>query len=267
MPAAVDDFSKRLSTALNSSSETAVAPPQTSDAAPETTPRPADEPAEAPVVADAQPVGAGDHVVRPGECVSSIAKESGHFWQTIWDDPANAEIKELRRQPNVLLPGDRLTVPPLRPKQEPGETEMRHRFVRRGEPARFRVRILDQDVVRANEPFTMVIDGNQTITGTTDPEGKIDVPIPGNARKAVLTVGEAPDLLKLNINLGGLEPVESWAGVQARLRNMGFACEVTGDRDELTIDALNEFRHSIGMQRSDDIDDATRQELLAKHGS
>src|SRR5262249_50376697 len=125
----------------------------------------------------------------------------------------------------------------------------------------------DQDVPRANEPFTLVIDGKQTITGTTDPDGKIDVPIPGNARKAVLTVGEVPDVLKLNINLGGLEPVESWTGVQTRLKNMGFSCDLTGKGDAQTIDALNDFRHSVGIAPSDDIDDATRQKLLEKHGS
>lgn len=260
MPVKRDEFSSRLTSALQSSSSAATAAEAPTAAAAE------QQPVE-PAAPDAEPVGSGDHIVRKGECVSSVAKESGHFWQTIWDDPANTEIKNLRRQPNVLLPGDRLFVPPIRPKQEPGETEMRHRFVRRGEPSHFRARILDQDIVRANEPFTMVIDGNQTITGMTDPEGKIDVPIPGNARKAVLTVGEVPDVLKLHINLGGLEPVESWSGVQTRLKNMGFVCDVTGEGDEQTIDALNEFRHSIGMPFSDDIDDATRQELLKKHGS
>lgn len=216
---------------------------------------------------NAVPVGVGDHLVRDGECVSSIAKQTGHFWQTLWDDPANTELKSIRKQPNVLMPGDRLSVPPLRPKLEPGATEMRHRFVRRGEPSHFATRILDQDEPRANQPFKLVIDEKQTITGFTDPEGKIDVPIPGTARLGLLTVGDDPDILKLNIRFGGLDPVETCTGLQTRLKNLGFACEVTGNPDAQTMDAVNEFRDSVGLAHSPELDDETRNKLKEKHGS
>lgn len=214
-----------------------------------------------------QAVGTGDHVVRNGECISSIARHSGHFWQTIWDEPANAALKSVRRQPNVLMPGDRVTIPELRPKSEPGATEMRHRFIRRGEPSHFAVRVMDQDLPRANEPFTLIIDGQQTITGVTDPEGKLDVPIPGTARKATLIVGVEGDQLTQEIQLGGLDPVTSWSGVQTRLKNLGFDCDPTGEPDDATLDALNEFRASVGLPAVQDIDEPTRARLQAAHGS
>jgi N-acetylmuramoyl-L-alanine amidase len=212
-------------------------------------------------------VGQGDHVIQPGECIASIAKQTGHFWETIWKEPANTELRETRQQPNVLMGGDRVTIPELRPKSEPGESERRHRFRRRGEPSHLAIRVLDQDVPRANQPFTLVVDGKQTITGVTDAEGKLDVPIPGDAKKGVLTVGVAPDTETHDLNLGGLDPVESWQGLQARLRNMGYDCEITGVCDDQTMDAVDEFRGKEGLPEGGELDDATRQQIKLRHGS
>jgi N-acetylmuramoyl-L-alanine amidase len=212
-------------------------------------------------------VGQGGHEVGPGECIASIARDTGHFWETIWNEPANTELREVRRQPNVLMTGDRVTIPELREKQEPGETLMRHRFRRRGEPSHLKVRVLDHDEPRANQPFKLTVDETLVIEGMTDPEGKIDVPIPGNARKGVLVVGVEPDVETHQMNLGGLDPVESWGGVQARLRNMGFECEITKKQDEQTLEAVNEFRLKHGMPESDEMDDATRRKIQTEHGS
>lgn len=213
------------------------------------------------------PVGTGDHVVRSGECVSSIAKDTGHFWQTIWDDPANGALKEIRRNPNVLLAGDRLAIPNLEPKHETGQTEQRHRFVRLGEPSRLALVVKSKCKALANAPYVIEIDGRMQITGTTDAAGKIDVPIPGDAQTAVVTVEQpdaAPKVYKLR--LGGLDPITTNTGVQARLVNLGFSCgSEKGEIGPKTLAALNRFRASVGLPTSDVLDDATRRELENVH--
>jgi N-acetylmuramoyl-L-alanine amidase len=223
---------------------------------------------QAPAAEQAQdgPVGQGDYLVKPGDCIASIAKQKGHFWKTIWNDPGNTELQQVRKQPNVLREGDRVTIPPLRPKQEPGETEMRHRFKRKGEPSHLKIRLEKQGQPRASQPYKLTID-DRVFEGTTDADGKLDVPIPGNARRGKLEVGTPPDVAKYDINLGELEPVETWKGVQARLKNLGFDCDPTGKPDEQTLDALNAFRQKEGLPPADDTDDATRKLLQEKHGS
>src|SRR6185503_16443662 len=80
---------------------------------------------------DCPPVGDGEYEVRQGECVESIAFANGLSWETVWNDPKNAKVKDARKDPNVLLPGDRLHVRDLEKKQVDGATEKRHKFKRK----------------------------------------------------------------------------------------------------------------------------------------
>ena len=213
------------------------------------------------------PVGQGDYVVREGDCITSIAKSSGHLWETIWNDSGNAELQQVRQDPNVLLPEDRVTIPAIRKKQEPGETEMRHRFVRRGEPAYLRLRVLDDDRPLSNQPYELTVD-QQSFTGTTDPRGELDVPIPGNANRATLVVGVEPDTFRYVLDLGEIEPVESVRGVQQRLRNLGFGkAAVDGVVGPKTEEALRVFQKVNELPETGRPDTQTRQKLKENHGS
>jgi Putative peptidoglycan binding domain len=215
----------------------------------------------------AAPVGGGGHVVKQGECISSIAENAGHCWETLWDDPANAELRQARRDPNVLLPGDRVHVPPLREKWEPRPTEMRHRFRRRGWPEIFRVRVLRDDEPRGNQPYRLTVDGRET-TGTTDANGNVAAPIAPDARRAVLLVGTEPDVDRYEFTLGAIDPIEALSGVQGRLKNLGFDCGpidgVWGPRSEA---ALRQYQMKRGLETTGQPDAATRQKLKEDYGS
>lgn len=214
-----------------------------------------------------QPVGQGEYVVKEGDCISSIAKDTGHFWETIWHEPANAELKAARNDPNVLLTGDRLTIPQRQPKKEAGVTETRHRFVRRGEPSLFRVHIHRNNQPLKNQPFTLTYDG-KTISGTTDARGLVECPIPGNARQGHLVVGSGTDQVATDIRFGNLEPIDTVRGVQQRLNSLGFSCGTAdGVIGPKTRAALKRFQNRHGITASGESDVPTQNKLREVYGS
>lgn len=214
------------------------------------------------------PAGTGERVVKDGECVASIAKDTGHFWETLWNDPGNSALKEARKDQNILLPGDRIHIPKIKPKTEPGETEMRHRFRRKGEPQSLALKLLDgAGQPRVNEPYTLEIDG-QEFTGTTDAEGRLEHAIPGNARRGHLVVGEDDYQDEYELSLGELDPITEIGGVQGRLNNLGFNCgRVDGVLGEKTRVALTAFQHKHELEETGKPDDRTRAKLVEVHGS
>src|SRR5262245_53452531 len=85
------------------------------------------------------------HVVKQGECLSSIAAKYGFVdWRTIYDHPNNTDIKQQRPDPNLLFPGDQLFIPPRETKHEAGGTESKHRFTLKATKTLLRLRLQDQ---------------------------------------------------------------------------------------------------------------------------
>lgn len=247
------------------------------------------------------PVGQGDYVVSEGDCISSIAKQHGHFWETLWSDPANAELRRVRGDPNILFPGDRVTIPPIRLREELRPTDQRHRFVKRGEPAKLRLRLLEEkrddgpeaeappprysgrdvytedgpsrasplaDHPRRSVPYLLIVDGEQT-RGSTDGEGYLEAWISPTATTGRLFINHGSTTEEeLVINLGHLDPLEEIAGVKQRLANLAFDC---GDRTNKMTPGLREallaFQDKHGLASTGELTDEVRQKLRQLHGS
>lgn len=212
------------------------------------------------------PVGQGDYVVESGDCISSIARESGHFWKKLWDLPENAELKRVRKDPNILLEGDLVTVPPLEMKEESCATEKTHKFVRKGEPAKLRLQIMTEDnKPRANSKYVLDIDGALS-RGKTDGDGKVEVWIPPHAREGKITFCD--DNCAINLKLGGLDPIDQLSGIKGRLNNLGYNCGATDENlNAATRAALKHFQEKNGLEASGSPDDQTRSKLQEVHGS
>lgn len=213
------------------------------------------------------PVGTGEYEIKQGECIESIAIENGLFWETIWDHARNAELKRIRKDAFVLLPGDKVHIPAIRVKEESGATEQRHTFRRRGVPSRLRVIIKRLDEPWANEQYRIDIDG-EVRTGQTDDEGMIDEPISPDAKQATITM--APDTDEEQaypFKLGGVDPVSETSGIQERLANLGFDCPQSGKLDDETRTAIGQFQEKHELEVTSKPNQATRDRLVQEHGS
>lgn len=211
--------------------------------------------------------GSGEYEVRMGDCVSSIAYRHGLTWQKIWNHPANAQLKRVRGNPNILNPGDRLHIPEKEPKYHPGASDRKHRFVRKGVPESLSLVVRREGKPRAGEPYVLQV-GALTHRGTTDSQGGIQVSIVPDAESARLIVGRGAATEVYELRLGHVDPVTEISGVQARLRNLGYDCGAAdGHMNEATIEAVRAFQAAVGLQATGDIDDATRAALVREHGS
>ncbi len=213
------------------------------------------------------PVGKGDYVVKAGDCIPSIAFEHGLFWKTVWDHPDNQELKEIRKDPNVLLPGDRVIVPPLRNKEEPSQTEQRHRFRLKGVPERLRVVFKIENKPRENECYRLIVDNGQVQEGTLDADGLLDVAIPPNAKKVHVIVGEGIQEREHIFKIGHVDPISELSGVQGRLGNLGYPREWGTASDEEFRSTLLSFQQDHGLEATGELDDATRDALRQAHGN
>ena len=83
-----------------------------------------------------------DYEVKQGDCLTSIAKSFGVHWEHLWKLSENAELRKKRNNPNILFPGDIVVVPETKLRLEDRSVDTQHTFVKQGEPARLKIRLL-----------------------------------------------------------------------------------------------------------------------------
>ena len=204
-----------------------------------------------------------NHAVKAGDCIASIAFKYGFFPDTLWDLPENASLKEKRKDPHVLQPGDVVYVPDLRSNSVEGSTEARHRFRRKGVPQVLKVQIMGVAGPVADMPYWIVVDG-QSGDGKTDPNGWLRHPIPPNARIARVGLQNG---LEYELNLGRLDPVDEALGVQQRLKNLGYYDgPMDGVPGPQMAAALRRFQDSHDLEPTGEADDRTKQQLVDVNG-
>lgn len=202
------------------------------------------------------------HTVGQGDSIPSLAHDNGHFWETLWNHPENAELKGKRKNPNILNPGDEVEIPELRMKDFSGGTDTRHKFVRKGVPAKLKMQLFLLGEPRRNEPYTLILD-NEIINGTTDGDGNIEQPIKPNAKGGVLKLNGGKE--EYPVNIGHLNPTDTIHGIKQRLNNLGYYCNESDEEDEQFSEALTQFQGDQKLPQTGKLDDATRAKIESLH--
>jgi N-acetylmuramoyl-L-alanine amidase len=211
------------------------------------------------------------HIVQQGEYLSQIARQHGFVsYLSIWDHPQNGELKKKRKNPNVLLPGDRLFVPERERKEESAATEQKHRF----ETSRKKLflslvleELYDKPISRAT--CELAVDG-ALFKLTTDGAGAIKQEIAGNAQHGRLTVRDVEtgiQELPIAIRIGALDPVEEVSGQIARLSNLGYyrgPVDAVDEKERLS--AVEEFQCDQGLKVDGVCGSRTQAKLKEVHG-
>src|SRR5581483_8800547 len=192
-------------------------------------------------------------------------------YKIIWDHPENAALKEERKNPNILFPGDRVFIPDREVRLEPRPTDQLHVFELR--TTELRLKLVLEDLYEkpiASTPCDLVLPG-QTRRVTTDDAGRLDEVIPADTHNATLFV-RGPETpfqdLAIPIRVGHLDPIDKLTGQAARLMNLGY---YFGPMDPVDADdfssAVEEFQCDHGLAVDGKCGPNTQSTLKKVHGS
>ena len=215
-----------------------------------------------------------NYTVTQGDCLSSIAEKWGFpDYRSIYLDPANADFRARRPNPNIIFPGDNLFIPDLEIKDLPCATDQRHRFVLSQPKVLLRL-CLQDDLHQpyGNKRYELKV-GSKAYEGSTDGDGMLEQRIPADATEGEITifpVEEDPSDpgYSFPLNLGHLDPIDESSGIDGRLANLGFAPadeDDAGGSGEARVAALEAFQARFGLEVTGEPDDATRQKLRQLH--
>jgi N-acetylmuramoyl-L-alanine amidase len=160
--------------------------------------------------------------VQQGDTLEVILKELGitKRVEDITTLPNNKALFHIR-EPHLLRKGDELYLPDrenIDSKQVTSETDAKHRFTLVRDVRRFVVTITDwQGASLANKDIRLIGD-NWERQAQTNGDGLFECEIPISARNARIEV----DNELVEIRIGGLDPIHTITGFQARLASLGF---------------------------------------------
>jgi N-acetylmuramoyl-L-alanine amidase len=203
--------------------------------------------------------------VKQGECLETIAAQHGWLPQALWDQPENEPLKALRKDMHCLLPGDVVTVPTRRPRDEPVPVGGVGRFQLAVVVPTLRVRLLADTTPRAGEAYRLEYDDGQVLDGSTDGDGWVEQPLPVNVREAVLLLRDGAERYALAV--GELDPADTPSGAQGRLSNLGYYFgQLDGELGPMTAAALRRFQRAKGLEATGALDEATADALREAYG-
>ena len=198
--------------------------------------------------------------IKLGDCVDSVAYAKQLRTDAIWDDDANKELRALRKDRNVLFPGDILTLPDNEIKWEAGKhTGLTHVFKRKLPTKEFRFQAVLGTPING---YTCTVAIDTVVVPSKVDADWIVCQIPPNAKEAVITIDWNYGQIKVDailkqkkftVKLGQLRPVETAEGQEDRLRNLGLFSKLADKTEPTLKQVIALFQASHGIEPADGV--------------
>jgi LysM repeat protein len=167
-----------------------------------------------------------NYKVEQGDYLSRIARKYGFAdYNVIWNDPRNAQLKQKRKSPNVLFPGDVLIIPDKASKQVDRAISQSHVFVVPSATVLLLIVLKDLDFKPLSDIDCALNFNNKTTPATADASGLVQATVDvtkSHAGTLVLRNPEQAINVRAGILVGNLNPVTMPSGQMARLNNLGY---------------------------------------------
>jgi len=202
------------------------------------------------------------------EWIGSIAAKNGHkSWRKVFNHGNNSSLKSKRKEPNLLVPGDIVYVPPVTPKDESGGTEKRHWFrLSRDKEDKFQIRLTDADMYfKAFGAINYRLEiGSQKKTGQlTKSDEVIEIPLGMEEETGEFEL----DGYVIQLQIGALEPHDRVSGLQTRIINLGFdpgpIDNIAGKKTER---GIKDFQQHYSLPVNGKHDSATMNKVKSIYG-
>ncbi len=159
------------------------------------------------------------YVIKQGDYLAKLAHRFGFDADTMWNDPKNATLRQLRPNPNILLPGDVLYVPDQNKAtaMTPLATGTTNTFVSNAPTVT--IAMVFRDPAFASQAFS--IQELPELTGlSSQADGTVTFSVPVTCATATLVFTGTGATFPCNI--GSLDPIDTLSGVFQRLQHLGF---------------------------------------------
>jgi len=204
------------------------------------------------------------HTVKPGEWIKQIALQYGFpNWEKVWDHPTNSTLVSLRKDPSLLHPGDKLTIPEPEEAELSAPSDKKHTFVKAVPKTILKIKVQDDkgDPI-ADTPWKMTL-GEETFEGTSGGDGLVEQEVPTAMGEGILEI----DTHKFPLRIGHLDPIDEVEGVQKRLHNIGYDCgNIDGVVGCKMAQSLKLFQKDNALKESGKIDQASKDKLKELYG-
>jgi hypothetical protein len=219
-------------------------------------------------------------VIQRGDFLSKLADAFAFDADAVWNDDHNADLRALRYSPDMLVPGDVMFVPgepnaPVEtaPHAADGASTALSPVPTSSISVRFTEAIYASKAYRLQE-----LDELGVLMTDETGMAKFDCPVTVQTVTVVFsTSGESREL-----NIGGMDPVDTLAGVFKRLQNLGYlAADSDFDPNELIVlraglyaleahespEAAEAWAEDAGLSDDGTLDEDVKTMLVTAHGS